>query len=45
MPEPCPARGGGTSELALFFVAAVAVVISRVMDEARRLDEGQALTV
>ncbi|WP_428569254.1 MAG: DUF2975 domain-containing protein [Solidesulfovibrio sp. DCME] len=37
--------GIGTSELALFFVAAVAVVISRVMDEARRLDEEQALTV
>ncbi|UJX40135.1 DUF2975 domain-containing protein [Desulfovibrio sp. JY] len=37
--------GIGSSELALFFVAAMAVVISRVMDEARRLDEEQALTV
>ncbi|MEL7642454.1 MAG: DUF2975 domain-containing protein [Solidesulfovibrio sp.] len=39
------ALGLGTSELALFFVVAVAVVIARVMDEARRLDEEQALTV
>jgi hypothetical protein len=37
--------GIGSSELALFFVAAMAVVISRVMDEARRLDEEQSLTV
>jgi len=37
--------GLGSSELALFFVAAMAVVIARVMDEARRLDEEQALTV
>lgn len=37
--------GIGSTELALFFVAAMAVVISRVMDEARRLDEEQALTV
>lgn len=37
--------GLGSSELALFFVAATAVVIARVMDEARRLDEEQALTV
>jgi len=37
--------GIGSAELALFFVAALAVVISRVMDEARRLDEEQALTV
>ena len=35
---------GGT-ELALFFLAALAVVITRVMEEARRLDEEQALTV
>lgn len=39
------ALGIGTNELALFFVAAIAVVISRVMDEARRLDEECALTV
>lgn len=37
--------GLGTNELELFFVAAIAVVISRVMEEARRLDEEQALTV
>jgi hypothetical protein len=37
--------GIGSSELALFFVAAMAVVISHVMDEARRLDEEQSLTV
>jgi hypothetical protein len=39
------ALGVGGTELALFFVAALAVVIARVMDEARRLDEEQALTV
>ena len=37
--------GIGSPELSLFFVAAMAVVISRVMDEARRLDEEQSLTV
>lgn len=37
--------GIDTSDLALFFVAAMAMVIARVMDEARRLDEEQALTV
>ena len=39
------ALGLGSSELELFFVAALAVVIAHVMDEARRLDEEQALTV
>ncbi len=37
--------GVGSGEIALFFVAATAVVIARVMDEARRLDEEQSLTV
>lgn len=37
--------GIGSTEVELFFIAALAVVISRVMDEARRLDEEQALTV
>lgn len=37
--------GIGSGELALFFVAAMAVIIARVMDEARRLEEDQALTV
>jgi hypothetical protein len=37
--------GIGGTELALFFMAAMTVVIARVMDEARRLDEEQALTV
>jgi len=39
------ALGLGSSELELFFVAALAVIIAHVMDEARRLDEEQALTV
>lgn len=37
--------GIGTAELGLLFVAVMAVVIAWVMDEARRLDEEQALTV
>jgi len=37
--------GIGGTEVALLFVAVLAVVIARVMDEARRLDEEQALTV
>jgi len=37
--------GVGSGEVALFFVAAMAVVIASVMDEARRLDEEQSLTV
>ena len=37
--------GIGTPEIELLFVAAMAVVITRVMDEARRLDEEQSLTV
>lgn len=35
----------GATELALLFVATLVVVIARVMDEARRLDEEAALTV
>jgi len=37
--------GIGGTELALFFMALLAVVIGRVMDEARRLDEELTLTV
>jgi len=37
--------GIGGTEVALVFVAALSVVIARVMEEARRLDEEQALTV
>ena len=37
--------GIGTTELALLFIATLAVVLARVMDEARRLDEEVALTV
>ena len=37
--------GIGSTELALLFVATLAVIIARVMDEARRLDEEAALTV
>lgn len=37
--------GVGGTELALFFIAALGVVIARVMDEARRLDEELSLTV
>lgn len=39
------ALGISSSELSLLFVAVVAVVISRVMDEARRLEEDHSLTV
>ncbi|HML54433.1 MAG TPA: DUF2975 domain-containing protein [Solidesulfovibrio magneticus] len=37
--------GVGTTELALVFLASLALVMARVMDEARRLDEEAALTV
>ena len=37
--------GVGTTELELVFLASLAVVLARVMDEARRLDEEAALTV
>lgn len=37
--------GVGTTELALVFLAGLALVMARVMDEARRLDEEAALTV
>lgn len=37
--------GVGTTELELVFLASLVVVIARVMDEARRLDEEAALTV
>ena len=37
--------GVGTTELELVFLASLALVMARVMDEARRLDEEAALTV
>jgi hypothetical protein len=37
--------GVGTTEVELVFLAVLALVIARVMDEARRLDEEAALTV